>query len=86
MDAYYDLAQDMLDVEPLSPPEGLDLPARTKAFFAAAEATGKTPEKVPIAVYTGEDRDNPHSGIPQSTCDYSGNCLLGCRLHAVISG
>jgi len=82
MDAYYDLAWDMLDVAPLDPPQGLEMPARTEAFFAAAKGAGKTPEKVPIAVYTGEDRENPHSGIPQSACDYSGNCLLGCRVHA----
>ena len=82
MDPYYDIAQDMLDVEPLSPPEGLELPAKTEAYFAAAKAAGKKPERVPIAVYTGKDRANPHSGIPQSACDYSGNCMLGCRVHA----
>jgi cholesterol oxidase len=82
MDPYYELVQDMLDVTPLSPPPGRDLPPRTKAFLQAVAGTGRTAEMVGIAVYTGADRHNPHSGIPQSACDYSGNCMLGCRLHA----
>ncbi len=82
LDPYYDLAQDMLDAVPLTPPPGLKMPARTEAFFAAAESAGRRPELLPIAVYTGEPRENPHGGMPQSPCDYSGNCLLGCRVHA----
>jgi cholesterol oxidase len=82
MAPYYELAEDMLDSEPLTPPEGRDLPRRTQAFLAAAVATGRKAELVPIGVYTGKDRNNPHSGIPQTACDYSGNCLLGCDLHA----
>ncbi len=82
LDPYYDLVQDMLDVMPLSPPHGHTLPPKTRAFFQAVEAVGRKPELVGIAVYTGEDRQNPHSGTAQSACDYSGNCMLGCRLHA----
>ena len=67
---------------PLSPPQGRALPLRTQAFQAAAAAAGRKAELVPIGVYTGPDRRNPHSGVPQSTCDYSGDCLLGCDLHA----
>lgn len=82
MDPYYDLVEDMLDVSRLEPPAGRKMPARTEAFMTAARLAGRRPELVPIAVYTGEDRRNPHSGVPQTACDYSGNCMLGCRLHA----
>ena len=82
MDPYYDLVKDMLDAEPLSPPQGMDLPPRTKAFLAAAKKGKREAKLLDIAVYTGEDRNNPHSGIPQCACDYTGNCMLGCRVHA----
>ena len=82
MDPYYDLVRDMLDAEPLTPPRGMDLPPRTKAFLAAAKKAKREAQLTDIAVYTGEDRKNPHSGVPQSACDYTGNCMLGCRVHA----
>lgn len=82
LDPYYALAEGMLDSQPLSPPAGRELPKRTKAFLDAATAMGRKPELVPIGVYTGADRINPHGGAPQSACDYSGNCMLGCVLHA----
>ena len=72
----------MLDAVPLTPPVGLDLPARTEAFFTAAQSVGRHPKLLDIAVYTGLPRENPHSGMPQDPCHYSGNCLLGCRFHA----
>ncbi|HTV53718.1 MAG TPA: GMC oxidoreductase [Terriglobia bacterium] len=81
LDPYYSRAECMLGSQPLSP-SNRALPPRTQAFGEAAAATGRKAELVPIGVYTGEDRLNPHSGIPQSGCDYSGNCLLGCDLHA----
>src|SRR5215831_3332970 len=82
LDPYYALAEDMLDSVPLAPPQGRELPDRTKAFLAAASALGRKAELVPIGVYTGADRTNPHGGVAQSACDYSGNCMLGCDLHA----
>ena len=82
LDPYYALAEDMLESVPLTPPQGRELPDRTKAFLAAASALGRKAELVPIGVYTGEDRGNPHSGLAQSACDYSGNCMLGCAQHA----
>lgn len=82
LDPYYALAEDMLDSVPLTPPQGRELPDRTKAFLAAASNAGRKAELVPIGVYTGADRTNPHGGLAQSACDYSGNCLLGCDLHA----
>lgn len=82
MQPYYELVQDMLDTCPLNPPKGQDMPLRTQAFLEAAKNAGGEPNLVDIAVYTGAYRNNPHSGIPQSPCNYSGNCLLGCILHA----
>jgi cholesterol oxidase len=82
LDPYYDLAEGMLESAPLSPPSGRGLPKRTEAFMAAAAAIGRRAELVPIGVYTGADRLNPFSGKAQTACDYSGNCLLGCDLHA----
>lgn len=82
LDPYYALAEGMLDSAPLTPPAGRELPDRTKAFLAAVSAVGRKGELIPIGVYTGADRANPHGGAPQSACDYSGNCMLGCVLHA----
>ena len=82
LDPYYALAEKMLESVPLTPPQGRELPDRTKAFLAAASAVGRKAELVPIGVYTGEDRKNPYSGLAQTACDYSGNCMLGCDLHA----
>jgi cholesterol oxidase len=82
LDPYYAVAEDMLDSKRLAPPFGRQMPPRTEAFRFAALSAGRIPELVPIGVYTGPDRTNPHSGIPQAACDYSGNCMLGCELHA----
>ncbi|HEY6291669.1 MAG TPA: GMC oxidoreductase [Terriglobia bacterium] len=82
LEPYYARAEEVLGSNPLSPPEGREMPFRTQAFLAAAAASGRKPELVPIGVYTGRDRLNPHSGVPQTACDYSGDCLLGCDLHA----
>ncbi len=82
LDPYYRLAHGMLDAAPLSPPDGRRLPARTEVFREACRAAGREPELVSIAVYTGPGRRNPHGGGEQLSCDYSGNCGLGCVTHA----
>jgi cholesterol oxidase len=82
LDPYYRLAHDMLDAEPLSPPAGRELPTRTELFRNACRAAGREAELVDIAVYTGPGRLNPHSGAQQLSCDYSGNCAIGCATHA----
>lgn len=82
LDPYYEVAEDMLDSKTLSPPAGRQLPLRTQAFLAGAAAIQRKAALVPIGVYTGKDRLNPHSGIPQTACDYSGDCMLGCDLHS----
>jgi cholesterol oxidase len=82
LDPYYAVAEEMLESKPLSPPAGRGLPLRTQAFLAATESLKRKAVLVPIGVYTGPDRLNPHSGVVQTACNYSGNCMLGCDLHA----
>ena len=79
---YYDLAREMLDAKPLTPPAGRELPARTVAFQEACRRLGRRPELVPIAVHTGVPRLNPRGAVQQLPCDFSGNCALGCATNA----
>jgi cholesterol oxidase len=82
LDPYYSLARDMLDATPLTPPAGRVLPTRTTAFLEACEGAERAGELVPIAVYAGPGRKNPHGAAPQQPCDYSGDCMIGCATHA----
>ncbi|MGH7838165.1 MAG: GMC family oxidoreductase N-terminal domain-containing protein, partial [Candidatus Binataceae bacterium] len=82
LDPFYDRAKEMLEARPLTPPDGLPLPHRTRALLEGARAAGHAPELLDICVYTGPPRNNPHSGLPQSACVYCGNCMLGCHVHA----
>ncbi|MDQ6775716.1 MAG: GMC family oxidoreductase [Actinomycetota bacterium] len=82
LDPYYSLACDMLDAAPLTPPAGRSLPTRTTAFLEACGRAERDAELVPIAVYAGTGRQNPHGAVPQQPCDYSGNCMVGCATHA----
>ncbi|MGH9278230.1 MAG: GMC oxidoreductase [Acidimicrobiales bacterium] len=79
---YYDRVAEMIEARPLVPPAGYDLPARTTAFLDAARRAGYDPGLVPIAVHTGPSRTHPVSGVAQEPCDYTANCLLGCRPRA----
>jgi len=82
LEPYYELARDMLGAEPLEPPVGRALPTRTAVFLEACESIGRPGELVPIAVHTGAPRTNPHGGVAQLPCDYSGNCAFGCATQA----
>jgi cholesterol oxidase len=82
LDTFYDRAKEMLEARPLAAPAGLPLPHRTQAMLDGARAAGHVPELLDICVYTGPQRNNPHSGLPQSPCVYCGNCMLGCHVHA----
>ena len=82
LDPYYRLAKEMLDAAPLTPPLDRVLPTRTTTFQDACRTAGHDPELVNIAVYTGPGRRNPHGGVAQQPCDYSGNCALGCATRA----
>jgi cholesterol oxidase len=82
LDPYYDLALQTLESKPLAPPAGRQMPARTEAFLRAAKASGLgEPKLLDIAVYTGPERSNA-AGVAQEPCNYCGNCMLGCQVHA----
>ncbi|MCG8419959.1 MAG: GMC family oxidoreductase [Proteobacteria bacterium] len=82
MDPYYELVEQMLESQPLTPPEGRDLPNRTRAFQTAGSKAGYAPELVNIAVHTRGARQNPRSGVVRQPCVYCGNCLFGCHVNA----
>ncbi len=82
LNPYYDKVRDMIEAKPLTPPEGMDMLPRTKAFFQAAKKAGKEARLLNIAVYTGPDRKNPYGDVEQSGCVYCSNDLLGCHVHA----
>ena len=81
MNPFYDIAKDVLEAKPLTPPAGLDIPNRTQAFIEAAKRAGRQPEMMDICVYTGPEKIN-RQGIVQDGCVYCGNCMLGCHVHA----
>jgi cholesterol oxidase len=81
LNPFYDMAKDMLEVQPLEPPAEMDFPNRTKAFLAASRNIGVKSELVDIAVYTGPEKVN-RQGVLQDGCVYCGNCMLGCHVHA----
>lgn len=81
LDPFYDIAREVLEAKPLTPPAEYDMPPRTEAFMAAAEGAGRKAELMEICVYTGPEKIN-RQGIVQSGCVYCGNCMLGCHVHA----
>jgi cholesterol oxidase len=81
LDPFYDIAKEMLEAKPLTPPAELEMPNRTQAFLAAAQSAGKKAELYDICVYTGPEKVN-RQGIIQDGCVYCGNCMLGCHVHA----
>lgn len=81
LDPFYDMAKEMLEARPLTPPAELSMPHRTEAFLAAAERSGRRADLVDICVYTGPERTN-RFGALQDGCVYCGNCMLGCHVHA----
>jgi cholesterol oxidase len=81
LNPYYDMARDMLEARPLTPPADYQMPARTEAFMTAARAASRQPELMEICVYTGPEKVN-RQGIVQDGCVYCGNCMLGCHVHA----
>lgn len=82
LDPFYDKAKFMLDAQKLDPPDDRGLPGRTAALLDGGKQLGRDARLMDIAVYTGPDRKNPHSGIHQEACVYCGNCMLGCHVHA----
>ena len=79
LDRYYERVESVIESAPLQPPEGKTMPARTEAFLRGTERAGYPATLVPIAVHTGPTRPHPISGLVQQPCDYTSDCLLGCR-------
>ena len=83
LEPYYDVAEAMLESQPLQPPVGRDaLPDRTLVFLEAARRAGYEADLVPVAVFTDEPRVHPLNGEHQAPCTYCGNCLFGCQIGA----
>ncbi len=76
LEPYYRASKRMLDAKPFETGQR-ELPLRTRAFWSAAQACGRDPELVDIAVYTQAVPRNS-----QSACIRCGNCLFGCQVHA----
>ena len=79
LDPYYDRAEAVL--EPRPTPAEPAIP-KIRAFREMAAAAGEHATELPIAVYFGEDRENPFGGVPQSGCTNLARCNLGCPRHA----
>jgi cholesterol oxidase len=76
------MALQTLESKALVPPAGRSMPPRTEAFLRAARSIGLgEPKMLDIAVYTGPERANA-AGVAQEPCNYCGNCMLGCQVHA----
>ena len=82
LDRYYERAESVMTPAPLVPPAGDKLPNRTETFLRGAAGAGYEPQLMPIAVYSGEPRAHPLSGLGQVPCSYSSSCMLGCRSRA----
>jgi cholesterol oxidase len=83
LEPHYEQVQQVLEPRPLTPPPGRSaLPDRTRAFLDAGRRAGRDAALVDIAVYAGPDRLHPIGRNPQRACEYCGNCMLGCHVHA----
>jgi cholesterol oxidase len=63
--------------EPRETPAEPQLP-KVRAFDAMAANAGRTPSRLPIAVYFGAPRRHPFSGAYQQGCENLGRCDIGC--------
>ena len=79
LDPYYERAESVLEPVPTPTDPELD---KMRAFREMASAAGEQSEELPIAVYFGEDRENPFGGAPQSGCTNLARCNIGCPRHA----
>ena len=75
LDRYYTRTEEAL--EPRETPPEPQLP-KVSAFDAMAANAGRTPSRLPIAVYFGAPRRHPFSGAYQQGCENLGRCDIGC--------
>ncbi len=76
---YYTLAADMLEAHPVTDTQELGLPRRTQVFEDAVSSLGRQADRVPICVRFSDEHTD--SGQKRG-CEFCGNCLLGCHVHA----
>lgn len=82
LEPYYDRALQVLGSKPFEAPAGRTTPARTTTFCKAAADSGLGEARLlDIAVHTGPETTNA-AGVKQEPCNYCGNCMLGCQVHA----
>lgn len=82
LEPYYQRALQMLGSKPFVAPLGRRTPARTEAFCRAAHDSGLGEASLlAIAVHTGPTARNA-ADVEQQPCNYCGNCMLGCQVHA----
>ena len=79
LEPYYERAERSLGVRPT--PDSPRL-RKIRAFEATARRAGHEPERLPLAVHFGEDREHPLSGVPQGGCENLALCDVGCPRHA----
>src|SRR3954452_2560327 len=80
LDPWYALTE-----KALMPELTLDDPPIPKAltFEAAGRRAGRDPNRLPIAVYFGDEpRAHPFSGVHQKPCENLGRCDIGCPVNA----
>jgi cholesterol oxidase len=82
LEPYYDRALQVLGSKPFEAPVGRATPARTQTFCKAVADSGLGKARLlDIAVHTGPETSNA-LGVKQEPCNYCGNCMLGCQVHA----
>lgn len=76
MRPYYSLAAEMLGANNLDVAAEQPVPLRTEVFEDAVNSIGRQADRVPICVRL------PSANVTENTCEYCGNCLLGCHVKA----
>lgn len=76
MRPYYSLAADMLGANSLGVASDQPVPLRTQIFEDAVNSIGRQADRVPICIRLRS------STVTENTCEFCGNCLLGCHVHA----
>ena len=78
---YYELAREMLDAQPLTPPPGRGLPARTALSTRRASVRDVNPSWY-RSRFTPVFRARTLTALWNSCPAFSGNCALGCATNA----
>jgi cholesterol oxidase len=80
LERWYTLTEDALMPKPT--PDDPPIP-KALTFEAAGRRAGTEPNRLPIAVYFGDEpREHPFSGVHQKPCENLGRCDIGCPVNA----